>query len=198
MLSGMDTPEINGFTASDLSVYDRQRALRRVTMDGSFHRALDYRLRRLAKRFGLSAEERDDLEQSAWLEICRAFRRYDSDRSAPSTFARRVVDMWLRGVTRERESETGRHGRRARLVLPHEEKASPSPRPEPSRAASAKEAAEIIAGRLDPELLEIARAVAGSSVGEVAAERGVHRGTVQRRLQRARSLVPELDPSRTD
>lgn len=159
-------------------------------------RQLEFRTQRLGRLFALQADQVADLRQELATEIVRAMRRFDPVLASRLTFMKSVMNLWYRQKCRQlrREAE-----RRARIV------------PLPARGAEGVEfmdrrfggvpevdvrldLAEHIS-RLPEALCQLARdLLAGKSVPEIAAERGVHRGTVHRGVLQLRARLAALDP----
>lgn len=151
-----------------------------------------FRAARLARVFRLSPEEREDLAQDLWLELVRAMERHDAERAAANAYARGVMDNWYRHTAREirrrREREFGR-------VPLDERRDGPTfvdHRGAHVAAADLRMDLAPALSQLPRELAELAEQLRTKSVAEIAADRGVHRGTVHRAVQQLRAALGPL------
>lgn len=63
---------------------------------------IDYRVRRLARRFDLSEADQEDYRNDMVVELQSALRRFDPEKSKRETFINRVLDRYLAYATRNR------------------------------------------------------------------------------------------------
>jgi len=63
---------------------------------------IDFRVRRLADQFDLSGDDQQDLRQDMVLELLGAFERFDPVKAKRETFVNRVLDKFVKYVTRIR------------------------------------------------------------------------------------------------
>jgi RNA polymerase sigma factor (sigma-70 family) len=151
-------------------------------MDGSLHEALRFKVNAVVEAYELPDADREELLQGLWVEFGRAFKRYKPSLSKPSTYARRVADLWLR----ERARSFGQQGRR-RIFQAEEwsiEHADARRGDDSSAAQDARYDFESICALLEPEDAELLGELRYSTVAEVAERRGLDRGTVYRRKDR--------------
>jgi RNA polymerase sigma factor (sigma-70 family) len=158
-------------------------------------RRIRYRADRLARIFRLSADDRDDLYQDLYLAVWEALPKHEPERGTLDAFTRGVMDIWYR--------QTAREIRRSR-------QRDPGFVPLPERDAEATafidpsarhvQATDIRLdllprlARLPRELAEVALLRGDLSVREIAAERGVHRGTIPRAIRVIREELWALNP----
>ncbi len=160
-------------------------------------RQMKFRTERLGRLYTLSADQVSDLWQELATEIVRALRRFDPTIASRTTFMKGVMNLWYRQKCKRlrREAET-----LARVVpLPAigtEGMDYADPRQDGVSEVDARlDLADRIAD-LPEDLFALARdLLAGKSVPEIAAERGVHRGTVNRLVLRLRAHLADLDPA---
>jgi hypothetical protein len=160
-------------------------------------RQMKFRTERLGRLYSLTTEQVADLWQELAAEIVRALRRFDPTIASRTTFMKGVMNLWYRQKCRQlrRDAET-----LARVVsLPPrgtEGLAYADPRERGITEVDARlDLADRIAD-LPQDLFALARdLLAGKSVPEIAAERGVHRGTVNRLVLQLRVHLADLDPA---
>lgn len=160
-------------------------------------RQMQFRTERLGRLYSLCPDRVSDLRQELETELVRAMRRFNPALASQTTFMKGVMNLWYQQQCRtlRREAET-----LARVV------ALPPLGTEGFDYADHRErgirevdlrldlAARI--AQLPADLLALARdLLAGKSVPAIAAERGVHRGTVNRLVLRLRAELAEFDPS---
>lgn len=160
-------------------------------------RQMKFRTERLGRLYSLSTDQVADLWQELAAEIVRALRRFDPTIASRTTFMKGVMSLWYRQKCRQlrRDAET-----LARVVslptLGTEGFDYADPR---ERGISEVDTRLDLADRiadLPQDLFALARdLLAGKSVPEIAAERGVHRGTVNRMVLQLRVHLADLDPS---
>lgn len=160
-------------------------------------RQMKFRTERLGRLYALTADQVSDLWQELAAEIVRALRRFDPTIASRTTFMKGVMNIWYRQKCKQLRRDAAV---RDRLV------------PLPALGTEGMDFADRRLGgvaevdaRLDladriadlPEdLFALARdLLAGKSVPQIAAERGVHRGTVNRLLLQLRVHLADLDPS---
>lgn len=154
-----------------------------------------YRADRLARVFSLPAADRDQLAQDLRLELVRALARHDPGVARVETFARGVMDRWYaataRRIRRRREREAGCV---SLADLSPQSFALRDHRPDEQRAADLRMDLEPLLDSLPRDLRALAEQLKTKSVAEIAAERGVHRGTVHRLVVRLRErLAPAAE-----
>jgi RNA polymerase sigma factor (sigma-70 family) len=66
-----------------------------------------FHTRQLARRLDLNLSDTEDVRQDLFLELTRAFRRYDPSLSSPATFASRVLDKATLNIARNTRSRRG-------------------------------------------------------------------------------------------
>ena len=178
----MAHPERSRSQDSD-PAFDRTRQyLNDLAMDGSLQDALRFKVSAVVEAYELSNADRDELLQDLWAEFGRAFKKYDSSLSNPSTFARRVADLWLRERARSFRQQGHRHVFQAEeWSIEH---ADARCWDDSSAAQDARYDFESICALLEPEDAELLGELRYSTVAEVAERRGLDRGTVYRRKDR--------------
>ncbi|MBL9000893.1 MAG: sigma-70 family RNA polymerase sigma factor [Phycisphaerae bacterium] len=160
-------------------------------------RQMEFRTERLGRIFALPADQVADLRQELALEIVRALPRFESSRASRTTFMKGVMNLWYRQKCRQLRREAAAQSRMMTLPAPGCEGAD-------FADATLDGIAEVDA-RLDlaerlltlpTQLFDLARELLdGRSIPEIAAERGVHRGTVHRMVMQLRAHLADLDPS---
>lgn len=160
-------------------------------------RQIEFRTERLGRLYSLFPDQVADLRQELAAEIVRALRRFDPTIASRTTFMKGVMNLWYRQKCKQLRREAAA---RDRLV------------PLPPLGTEGRDFADHRLGgvaevdaRLDladriadlpQDLFALARdLLAGKSVPEIAAERGVHRGTVNRLVLQLRVHLADLDPA---
>lgn len=178
----MDHLEEDSSKYSDPSVDRTRHYLNEIAMDGLLHEALRFMVNRHVDQFGLSPADGEELQQGIWLEFAKAFKKFDPSRSAPSTFARGVADLWLR-----QQGRALRAKRRKRVFDAENwtlEDANARSAPDAGAAEDARHDFESICTLLEPEDAELLSEFAHYTMIEIAQRRGINRGTVHRRIAR--------------
>lgn len=160
-------------------------------------RQMAFRTERLGRLFALFPDQVSDLWQELAAEIVRALRRFDPAIASRTTFMKGVMNLWYRQKCKQLRREAAV---RARLVpLPPLGTEGIDYADRHSGGVSEVDARLDLADRiseLPADLFALARdLLAGKSVPEIAAERGVHRGTVNRLVLRLRVQLADLDPA---
>ena len=160
-------------------------------------RQMEFRTERLGRIFALPTDQVADLRQELALEIVRALPRYEPSRASRTTFMKSVMNLWYQQKCRQLRRDAAAQSRLVGLPACGTEGAE--------FADAAHDAVAEVDARLDlaerllhlPQpLFDVARALLdGKSIPEIAAERGVHRGTVHRMVQQLRAHLADLDPS---
>lgn len=160
-------------------------------------RQMKFRTERLGRLYSLDADQVADLWQELATEIVRALRRFDPRIASRSTFMKGVMNIWYRQKCKQLRREAVTLGRVVSLPPFGTEGfdyADPRERGM-SEVDTRLDLADRIAD-LPEDLFSLARdLLAGKSVPEIAAERGVHRGTVNRLVLQLRAHLADLDPS---
>lgn len=160
-------------------------------------RQMEFRTERLGRLYSLFPDQVADLWQELAAEIVRALRRFDPTIASRTTFMKGVMNLWYRQKCKQLRREAAA---RDRLV------------PLPTLGTEGMDFADRRLGgvaevdaRLDladriadlpQDLFALARdLLAGKSVPEIAAERGVHRGTVNRLVLQLRVHLADFDPA---
>ena len=160
-------------------------------------RQMEFRTERLGRLYSLFPDQVADLRQELAAEIVRALRRFDPTIASRTTFMKGVMNLWYRQKCKQLRRDAAV---RDRLV------------PLPALGTEGMDFADRRLGgvaevdaRLDladriadlpQDLFALARdLLAGKSVPEIAAERGVHRGTVNRLVLQLRVHLADLDPA---
>lgn len=161
------------------------------------HRQMAFRAERLARVYRLAPDQVDDLRQELAVEIVRALRRFDPAIASRTTFTRAVMDFWYRQKCKQLSREAT--ARRCVVPLPLLGTESFDYADPDDRGYRDVDLRLDLADRiavLPQDLFEVARdLLAGKSVPCIAAERGVHRGTVNRLVLRLRTHLADFDPS---
>lgn len=160
-------------------------------------RQMKFRTERLGRLYTLTADQVADLWQELAAELLRALRRFDPTIASRTTFMKGVMNLWYRQKCKQLRREAATLGRVVSLPpLGTEGFDYADPR---ERGISEVDARLDLADRiadLPHDLFALARdLLAGKSVPEIAAERGVHRGTVNRLVLQLRVHLADLDPS---
>lgn len=150
---------------------------------------VEHRAARLGRVFGLDAAGLDDVRQQLWLRACQAADRFAPEHGASlDHFIRLHLDYEYRDLRRELTAE-----RAGRCV--------PEAGPCPPWAACAPDHRPSSDLRLDVEEAERALPARRKSVtaglrhrspAQVAAELGVHRGTIYRELAEIRDMLEDF------
>lgn len=150
-----------------------------------------FRVLRLGRVFQLSNADIADLEQDLWLEIVRAMKKFDPNRSLATTFAQRVMELWYCDAARRiRRGRAQRRGRAVRLA------AKPLLLRDTAHLDLFENRLSLEAALLllTEEQQTLVQRLRVRSVAEIAAEDGVHRGTVYRQLVKVRQLLRRVLP----
>lgn len=172
-------------------------ALRQPDLPELTLRQMKFRTERLGRLYTLTTEQVEDLWQELAAEIVRAMRRFDPTIASRTTFMKGVMNLWYRQKCKQfrREAKT-----LARVVsLPPLGTEGFDYADLRERGISEVDTRLDLADRiadLPQDLFALARdLLAGKSVPEIAAERGVHRGTVNRMVLQLRAHLADLDPA---
>lgn len=160
-------------------------------------RQMEFRTKRLGRLYSLVPDQIDDLQQELAAEIVRALRRFDPTIASRTTFMKGVMNLWYRQKCKQLRREVAARDRLLALPpLGTEGIDFADRRPSGVAEVDARlDLAERVAD-LPRDLLALARdLIAGKSVPEIAAERGVHRGTVNRLVLQLRVELADLDPT---
>ena len=151
-------------------------------MDGELHEAIRFMVNAHIDRYGLPPADREELQQGVWVEFAKAFKKFDPSRSAPSTFARGVAELWLRQQGRALRAK----GRKRILDAENWtlEDADARSAPDARTAGDARYDFKSICALLEPEDAELLSEFAHYTMIEIAQRRGINRGTVHRRIAR--------------
>lgn len=161
------------------------------------HRQMAFRAERLARVYRLAPDQVDDLRQELAAEIVRALRRFDPAIASRTTFTRAVMDFWYRQKCKQLSREASARYRILPLP-PLGTEGFDYADPRDSGFSDVDLRLDLVdrMGALPQDLFEIARdLLAGKSVPGIAAERGVHRGTVNRLVLRLRTHLADFDPN---
>lgn len=160
-------------------------------------RQMKFRTERLGRLYSLFPDQVADLRQELAAEIVRALRRFDPTIASRTTFMKGVMNLWYRQKCKQLRREAAARDRLVPLPPPGTEGRDFADR----RLGGVAEVdarldlADRIAD-LPQDLFALARdLLAGKSVPEIAAERGVHRGTVNRLVLQLRVHLADLDPA---
>tara|TARA_R110000782_G_scaffold20675_3_gene55773 strand:+ start:994 stop:1716 length:723 start_codon:yes stop_codon:yes gene_type:complete len=158
---------------------------REVVISETTHRRVVNRAHRLARVFGLDRATRDDVLQQLWLRAVRAAEQYEQNRGATEDhFIRLHLDFEYRDLRREFLAE--REGSR------HPPMHAPSPTPDHRPGCDLRMDIDSFLGDLPEDLAAIASGLRYLTVAQVAAECGLHRGTVYRKLVTLRRALEDF------
>ncbi|MFZ2873202.1 MAG: hypothetical protein WAZ94_01820 [Phycisphaerales bacterium] len=160
-------------------------------------RQMKFRTERLGRLYTLTTDQVADLWQELAAEIVRALRRFDPTIASRTTFMRGVMNLWYRQKCKQLRRDAAVRDRLVPLPALGTEGMDFADR---SLGGVAEVDARLdLADRiadLPQNLFALARdLLAGKSVPEIAAERGVHRGTVNRMVLQLRARLADLDPA---
>ena len=159
-------------------------------------RQLSYRVERLCRVFGLSEHDRSDLAGEATCEVLKALVRYDEALASKTTYAKGALDLWYAQKCKQFRRDAARASRRVPLPDPGSESCAFRDRHDASTSQSdlRLDMADRLS-RLPGDLALLVRELQTKSIPQIAAERGVHRGTVHRLVVRLRAHFADLNPS---
>ena len=146
--------------------------------------------RRIARMLHLSRDDTDDLEQTLWADLTKAFKKYDPGRGTPP-FAFALACLTLACKHRGRELIRRRFNQPAAEFTsdPAElDLAHPSRSPHPGTCADLSLDVQELVSNLPHHLGRLAEDLKTRTPAEIARDSGVHRGTVLRRAQALRAL----------
>lgn len=167
------------------------RDLPKLTM-----RQLTFRVERLCRMFRLNEHDRSDLEGEAACEVLKALVRYDAALASKTTYARGALDLWYAQKCKQLRRDGGRASRQVPLPGAGSERDAFQDRHQPTAAQRdlQLDMADRLS-RLPGDLGALARELQSKSVSQIAADRGVHRGTVHRLVLRLRVHFADLNPA---
>lgn len=153
------------------------------------HLRVQHRAARLARVFGLDRNGRDDVRQQLWLRAVQAAGRFEPGRGATlDHFIRLHLDYEYRNLRAELMAERGLG------VVPE---AGPGPAwpsrwPDHRPSSDLRLDLEAAENRLPPDLRAVAFGLRSLTPAQIAAERGVHRGTVYREIALLRAIIADF------
>ena len=159
-------------------------------------RQMKFRTERLGRIYSLATDQVADLWQELAAEIVRALRRFDPTIASRTTFMKGVMNLWYRQKCKQLRREAKWRARLEPLPPFGSESAEYVER----RRSAVCEVdlrldIESAINRLPDDLLPIARdLLCGKLIPEIAAARGVHRGTMNRIVLQLRVHLADLDP----
>ncbi len=156
-------------------------------------RRIRYRADRLARVFGLSPHDADDLYQDLYLEVWKALPRHQPGRGSLDAFTRGVMDLWYCQRARELR-RANREPAVSAIGVSESNEAYVDPCARHVPAADVRLDLLPMIHNLPRGLTAIAGRLAESTVREIATDLGVHRGTVYRAIQAIRRELRQLDP----
>jgi RNA polymerase sigma factor (sigma-70 family) len=149
---------------------------------------VQHKVRQYLGRLRRPSAESEDLIQDVLTAVLAKLHRFDAQRATLATFVARIAETTLLDLS-ERASAAKRDPRRERsldAVPSHRSEDTANRRPpKPSLQDLALDLAEAIR-QLPPELRQVAEGIGVWSIGELAEQAGVHRGTIYRRLDSIR------------
>lgn len=159
-------------------------------------RQIRFRTDRLGRLFALSTEEIADLRQEVAAEITRAMRRFNPAIASQTTYCKGVMNLWYGNKCKQLRREAKWRARLEPLPPFGSETTDYVERRQSAIAAvDLRLDIETAIARLPDGLLPVARdLLCGKSIPEIAAARGVHRGTVNRIVLQLRVYLADLDP----
>lgn len=150
---------------------------------------IHHRASRLARVFRLDHHGRDDIHQQLWLRAVQAADRYQPGRGATlDHFVRLHLDYEYRSLRSELLAE------RAFGQVPEDRPGPCLPGIDPDHRPSCDLRLDLEAAeeRLPAQLREVAAKLRTLTPAQIAAERGVHRGTVYREIALLRGVLEEF------
>ncbi|MBX3378416.1 MAG: sigma-70 family RNA polymerase sigma factor [Phycisphaeraceae bacterium] len=175
----------------------RSRSVLAADLPDLTRRQMKFRTERLGRLYTLTTDQVADLWQDLATEIVRALRRFDPAIASRTTFMKGVMNIWYRQKCKQLRREAETLGRVVSLPPLGTEGFDYADSRE--RGISDVDTRLDLADRiadLPEDLFALVRdLLAGKSVPEIAAERGVHRGTVNRLVLQLRVHLADLDPS---
>jgi len=159
-------------------------------------RQLAFRVERLCRMFRLGEHDRSDLEGEAACEVLKALVRYDQALASKTTYAKGALDLWYAQKCKQLRRDSARASRR----VPLPDRGSEGEAFRDRHAASPAQSDLRLdmadrASRLPGDLAALVRELQTKSIPQIAAERGVHRGTVHRLVLRLRAHFADLSPA---
>lgn len=159
-------------------------------------RQLSYRIDRLARVFHLNGDDTEDLREALVLEVYRAMVRYDPAISKATTFARGVMDVWYLQMCKDLRKRRELQRRHQSLPEPGSETYSfIARRPQPEAEVGLRMDLAEALGRLPRDLRVLVEELQTKTIPEIAKQRRVHRGTINRMVWRLRKCLAKVDPS---
>ncbi len=158
-------------------------------------RQLTFRVERLCRMFRLNEHDRSDLESEGACEVLKALVRYDAALASKTTYAKGALDLWYAQKCKQLRRDSGRASRRVPLPdAGSEGYAFRDRHPSAAQSDLRLDMADRLS-RLPGDLGALARELQTKSIPQIAAERGVHRGTVHRLVLRLRAHFADLNPA---
>jgi RNA polymerase sigma factor (sigma-70 family) len=159
-------------------------------------RQMKFRTERIARLFALPTDQIADLWQELAADILRAMRRFDPLIASRTTFMKGVMNLWYQQKCKHLRREAASRGRV--VVFPGSGVDDIECADYRSSGIAQMDLhidlSELMAD-LPPDQYSLARdLLAGKTVPEIAAERGLHRGTVHRQVRQLRGAFESMDP----
>ena len=158
----------------------------------SVMRRIGYRVARLGRKYGLSAEDRQDIRQEFCLAMFRASKKYDPEQCPLERFVRMVLNRNYKHFVRKLARANDNRARsvdtvRFSDVEPGLEYHIPDPRGEDAlRLVDLREDVRSVMKHLPGKLHDICLALMSYSPLEVARQREVHHSAIYRAIARLR------------
>jgi RNA polymerase sigma factor (sigma-70 family) len=139
-----------------------------------------------ARKRNLSSHDREDVEGDFILEVCKAVRRFDASRSSPKHYTNQVIEKaYLRGCRTH-----GIATRRPKCVgLDDASNVVSKQSGSPISQNACPQSLRRLVRDLPPELRDLAFELRFKSAEMIAAEEGVHPGTIRRRIERLEEIM---------
>ena len=161
----------------------------------------------LARRLGLSTDDREDIEQELFLDLIKRWERYDPSQSQPTTFIALVVRNRLCDLVKQHCTAKGIKT----VPLPaddddsdeleedesiarrdtRQDSQSPLELPDPRDHYALVMDVEEALSRLSPELRELAECLKHYNISQAARQLGITRSMARRRLDQLRAALAD-------
>lgn len=149
---------------------------------------IEFRARRLAIRFNLDDDQREDLAQDMVVELLAAFPRFDETKASRKTFVNRVLDLFSKHTIRTRMNQMKRDFESTVCLHELDESAHPACDGSQGSKLDMKLDIEDIFAQMPGTLQRICILLKSFSVTEVAKILNIHRVTLYRRVLQIRAI----------
>ena len=151
----------------------------------------------LVGHFGITEDDREDIEQELALDLIRRWPKFDPQRSKPRTFIARVIRNKVSTLIRHRMSEQQQFEQVGYSIdaTVEEEVTTCFRTGQPHRTdqeyVALREDVRAVLARLPPELREVCERLKRASIPRVAKELGIPVTTLRYRLKKLRDVFEE-------